>query len=236
MRRSALWFWTWTIVIAIAAVVGFEIVLKITNQGSYLEADIIAGVIGVAAGILAILFQRRSEFVATLRNEWNACLEAMAAVRTLYMRVDPKEDDYLEAYAKLSEAIDGMRAVYRNNGEAPWRVGLYPFSTLHDVRLMLEKDFRNGACPSATFRQQRLEQITECWRLFRRRFLNELETPEADRPILKRLDTDKRKHGVSWFGRYIRFLPRGEKLTDADLELPPPASAASQQTNEGEAP
>jgi hypothetical protein len=144
----------------------------------------------------------------------------MAAVRTLYMREASGEAEYLAAYASLSEAIDGMRAVYRNHGESDSHVGLYPFSTLHDVRLMLERDFRNGAKPTVAFRARRLAQITEFWRLFRRRFLNELETPEADRPILGRLARDERKSGIGFWSRHLLRLPRQQILTDADLELP----------------
>lgn len=220
MKRRALWFWTWTLVFASAGLVIVDPAMLALRRQNMLDPQIIAGILAVAAGVLAILFQRRSEFVATLRAEWSNCLRAIATVRVLYLRTTPSESDYLEAFSHLSIAIDGMRSVYRNHGESDRHVGHYPFATLHDIRLALTFDFGEGQLPDAAKRKRRLDQIDGFWRLFRRRFLAELETPEADRPILGRLEADVRQRGVDLWSSLFRRLPRqGRLLGPKDLEI-----------------
>lgn len=220
MKRRALWFWTWTVVLASAALIAVDPAMLMIGQSNMLDPQIIAGILALAAGVLAILFQRRAEFVASLRAEWNQCLAAMAAVRALYCRTSVQESDYIDAYAKVSIAIDGMRSVYRNHGEFERYVGYYPFSTLHDVRLALASDFAEGRFADAGFRKRRMDQIDGWWRLFRRRFLVELETPEADEPVIERQAADRRRRGVGLLTSLSRRIPRESRmLTAKDLEI-----------------
>jgi hypothetical protein len=223
MKRGALIFYTWLVVIAAGAVVAADIVVELTLNISLFGGDMLAGLMGVGAGVLAIIFQRRSEFVATVRAEWSACLEAIAQVRTLYHRDQFDQLIYDNAYSKIWAAIDGMRSVYRDQGESRARVGYYPFATLHDIRLIIEHDFAGGAWPDADSRRRRMDQIESAWRLFRYRYLQELETPEPDNPVLGRLALDDRVLGVGWWSRNVRRLPERKILEEKDLEIPRPS-------------
>lgn len=97
-----------------------------------------------------------------------------------------------------------MRSVYRNAGETPHHVGLYPFSMLHDIRVALETDYANQISGNASKRSARMNEIEGQWRLFRVRYLAELETPGPGRYVIKHNQTDQRLRGM---GR-IASLPQ----------------------------
>jgi hypothetical protein len=149
MRRRSLRIWTWLIVAtAVAVAVGEKIAERVYGM-DWLDAEVVAALLAALAGALAIVFQRRNEFIDSLRAVWADCLAAIGHLRTLYMREACSEQQILEAYRSLSVAIDSMRAVYRNVGETDRHIGFYPFETLHDLRRMLEADFMSGTTPDA---------------------------------------------------------------------------------------
>ncbi|NWH08732.1 MAG: hypothetical protein HXY22_08850 [Alphaproteobacteria bacterium] len=196
MKRRVLRFWTWLIV----AIAGFTVLGDLASERLHntdvLDAEVIAGILAALAGALAILFQRRIEFVQSLRSVWDLCLDAMAEIRVIYLRSSVSEEQYLEAYRKLSRAIDGMRSVYRNVGETPRHIGLYPFAMLHDIRVALENDYVAQIFGDAAKRSARMAEIEGQWPLFRVRYLAELETPEPDRYVIKNHQTDQRMRGM----------------------------------------
>lgn len=75
-----------------------------------------------------------------------------------------------------------------------------------------------GEVADTDSRARRLLQIDGCWRPFPRKFLSELETPEADRPILGRTALDRRQHGVA-FWRRLFMWKAGRLLTPKDVKL-----------------
>lgn len=233
MKRGMLRIWAWGVVGAVGGVVAADYVAEQTGGGSLVEGEVLGGLMGVAAGVLAIVFQRRAEFVTTVRAEWAACLAAIAKVRSLYHRRQVEVGDYLEAYTQLWTAIDGMRSVYRDHGESSSHVGYYPFATLHDIRLIIEFDFANGDGLDEASRRLRLDQIEGSWRLFRYWFLRELETPEADGPILTRLARDERAYGVGFWDRLFRRLPKRVVIGDRDLTIKPEAPASGIERSPG---
>ncbi len=213
------------VVVGIVAMTAFDLIGEYCLHRSLIDAEIIAGLLGVAAAILAILFQRRAEFVASVRAEWELCLDAIALVRALYASKAWSEEEYLRTYSKVWAAIDGMRSVYKDHGETGGRVGYYPYATLHDIRLIIAHDYKKGKALEPAEVDWRVDQIESCWRVFRLRFLSELETPETDRPVLKRLLHDTRKYGVSGWAKLVRRLPERVLLDEAALAIPPSVSA-----------
>jgi hypothetical protein len=65
---------------------------------------------------LAHLFQRRSSFLQSLREEWREIVQAKSVLMAYCDRDDPSLDEYLEAYYEISQCIDYMRIVYSNVG------------------------------------------------------------------------------------------------------------------------
>lgn len=236
MKRETLWFWTWCAIVGGSAVLLGAGLASRARLMQPLDPEIIAAVLAAIAGMLALLFQRRAEFVASLREEWKDCLEAVSAVRILYLARNADEQMYLNAYRALSRAVDGMRAVYRNVGEDDRHVGYFPFATLHDIRICLVEDFGEGSVPDAAYRKQRIEEFDAYWRAFRRAFLSELETPEPDKPILSRLVTDARKHGAHWWARLRGDVRRGGKLLQGSAVRRVRSAAWSTQPNPSASP
>jgi hypothetical protein len=141
----------------------------------------------IATGGVAYItnvFQKRAAFLDNLKNEWHEIIAAKSTLLSFMHKQAPNHDDYVAAFTQLSETIDNMRVVYRNVGETPGLIGLYPFAPLHDMRRVLQTlDPRKG--PS-TEEQRKLARDTmlQSFYALRDRFLDELEIVPPDNPIL----------------------------------------------------
>ncbi len=92
----------------------------------------------VVAAYLANVFQKRSNFVGSLEEEWRGIVRTKSALYTFCEKQYASTDDYLAAFCRISETIDNMRIVYGNAGETADLVGLYPYAPLHDMRRALQ--------------------------------------------------------------------------------------------------
>ena len=131
-------------------------------------------VISVPAAYLAHCFQQRALFVSSLRELWADAVKA----KGLLMRycLSDGQADYYEAWIKLSNVIDEVRAVYRNVEETDLDVGIRPFEPLMD---MLKK-FESLEPSSKTLPpfDQVQTHIENSWRAFQDAFLEEFDRPE----------------------------------------------------------
>jgi hypothetical protein len=139
----------------------------------------------VIAAYLAHLFQRRSNFVNSLEEEWRNIVKTKSRLCTYCEMPFPSTEDYLKAYSHISETIDNMRIIYKNVGETDDLVGLYPYAPLHDMRRVLtELDPRtNGEIP-----QQKKDLVRDCvlrsFSALRENFLEELDLTVPAYPLL----------------------------------------------------
>lgn len=141
--------------------------------------------ITVVAAYLASVFQKRSKFTASLEEEWRNIVRTKSALVAYFEKPYPSTDDYLAAYARLSETIDTMRIVYRNAGETKGLVGLYPYAPLHDMRRTLQAmDPRIKNTPSPAERKLGQDSILQSFAALRENFLEELDLDEPDHPLL----------------------------------------------------
>ena len=102
-----------------------------------------------------------------------------------FERQYPTTDDYIVTAARLSETIDTMRIVYRNVGETPDRVGLYPFAPLHDMRrVLIAMDPRRKTSFTVEERMRAQQCITLSFQALRESFLEELDLQEPNHPLL----------------------------------------------------
>jgi hypothetical protein len=132
------------------------------------------------------IYQKRSSFVAALKQEWRDIIAAKSALFSYTQLEKPTLDHYLETFCKLSETIDNMRSVYQNVGETDNLVGLYPYAPLHDMRRALQTlDPRKN--PQATDAETRAlvrDAILQSFYALRETFLEELDLEEPDHPLL----------------------------------------------------
>lgn len=139
----------------------------------------------VIAAFLANVFQKRSKFVESLEEEWRNIVRTKTALHAYCERPYPSTDDYLAAFGRISEAIDNMRIVYRNVGETPGMIGLYPYAPLHDMRRALQFiDPRKKTNISPADRKLVREAILQCFYALRENFLEELDLEEPAHPLL----------------------------------------------------
>ncbi|HRD75876.1 MAG TPA: hypothetical protein PK264_08055 [Hyphomicrobiaceae bacterium] len=138
---------------------------------------------GVAA--ITNTYQRRSQFIEALRQEWREIVQAKSAVFTYTQLENPTTEQYLATFCKLSETIDNMRTVYANVGETGDLVGLYPYAPLHDMRRALQTlDPRLGGDLSPAARKKVRDATLQVFYAVRDRFLEELDLEEPDAPVL----------------------------------------------------
>lgn len=141
--------------------------------------------ITVVAAYLANVFQKRSNFVESLEEEWRGMVRTKSALYTYCTKPYVSTDDYLAAFCRISETIDNMRIVYRNAGETDTLIGLYPFAPLHDMRRALQTlDPRKRPDIPAEDRKLALDAILQSFYALREVFLDELDLEEPDRPML----------------------------------------------------
>jgi hypothetical protein len=142
----------------------------------------------IATGGVAYLtnvYQKRSSFIDSLKEEWRDVLHAKSALLEFTHTEQPTQQHYVATFNVLSETIDNMRTVYRNVGETKDLIGLYPFAPLHDMRRMLQT--LNPAKVSNVSEEQRKQvrdAIVQAFYALREVFLDELDLEEPSRPLL----------------------------------------------------
>ena len=164
-------------------------------------------IVTVAAAYLANVFQKRSTFTDSLRQEWRAIVQTKSALVTFCEKPYPTTEDYLDAYCRISETLDSMRIVYRNVGETDTLVGLYPYAPLHDMRraLMVLDPRRN---PKITADQRALvrDAIRQAFDALREKFLDELDLEEPTRPITAAVGRRRKYTGATKRARHQQSL------------------------------
>ena len=174
-----------------------------TSLYDYLR-DMALVFVTVVAAYLANVFQKRSKFVESLEEEWRGMVRTKSALYTFCEKPYPSTDDYLSAFCRISETIDNMRIVYKNAGETPDKVGLYPYAPLHDMRrALMSIDPRKAPSVPAEERALARDAILQSFYALRETFLEELDLKEPEHPLLisgaRRLKTPgSARHAVSW--------------------------------------
>lgn len=181
------------VVMLVAAAARFA--YPLTQQGS-LEHDVLFATyeylkdmsLLIATGGVAYLgniYQKRSSFIESLKEEWRDVLKAKSAVLTFTYGEKPTTEQYITVFNVLSETIDNMRTVYRNVGETSELVGLYPYASLHDMRRVLQTlNPAKGDAVTEGDRKRVRDAVLQAFYALRERFLEELDLEEPTRPLL----------------------------------------------------
>jgi hypothetical protein len=141
--------------------------------------------ITVIAAYLANVFQKRSLFLAALKEEWRNMVKAKSALFTYTQLENPTQEQYLTSFCAISESLDNMRAVYRNVGETDSLIGLYPYAPLHDMRRALQTlEPMAGRIVTAEERKLARDAILQSFYALRETFLEELDLEAPENPLL----------------------------------------------------
>jgi len=161
--------------------------------------------ITVVAAYLANVFQKRSNFVESLEEEWGGIVRTKSALFTYCSKPYVSTDDYLAAFCRISETLDNMRIVYRNAGETDALIGLYPFTPLHDMRRALQSvDPRKRPDIPPEERKLALDAILQSFYALREVFLEELDIEQPDHPVLASPARRMRQSGADRHARTLQ--------------------------------
>jgi hypothetical protein len=181
-----------------------------------ISKDFAAFIVAVAAAYLAYCFQKRQDFLVSLREVWHACIEAKADLIDYIDLPDPGQTDFRRAARSISVAIDMMRAVYRNVGETEHKIGLYPFEPMHDMRLALDGLGFTNLSPKK--REEARQRIDNAWDTLRWSFLKEFSAPPPTHSVTKPRSIDPRRGRATSddpasIGKWIRrhYVLRGPR-------------------------
>ncbi len=181
------------VVLLLAAVARFSYPLQETGSLAFIAWSAVYDYLKdmsllIATGGVAYLtnvYQKRSSFIDSLKEEWRDVLHAKSALLEFTHHDQPTQQQYVATFNVLSETIDNMRTVYRNVGETQGLVGLYPYAPLHDMRRVFQT--LNPAKASNVSEEQRKQvrdAILQAFYALREVFLEELDLEEPTRPLL----------------------------------------------------
>lgn len=180
--------------------------------------DMALVLVTVVAAYLANVFQKRSNFVQSLEEEWRGIVRTKSALYTFCEKQYASTDDYLAAFCRISEAIDNMRIVYANAGETADLVGLYPYAPLHDMRRALQSiDPRKRSGIPTEERKLARDAILQSFYALRENMLEELDLDEPAHPLLISGGRRMKQPGATWGARarQERQRKRQDKLPAA---------------------
>ncbi len=176
----------------------------------------------IATGGVAYLtnvYQKRSSFIDSLKEEWRDVLHAKSALLEFTHLEQPTSQQYVATFNVLSETIDNMRTVYRNVGETRELVGTYPFEPLHDMRRVLQtlNPVKNLNAPDEGRKQAR-DAILHSFYALRESFLEELDLEEPTRPVLMPGSRRLKKSGTTRYAALwqARQVKRHAKVATSD--------------------
>lgn len=161
---------------------GFEAALK---DGYDFVRDMSLLIVTAGVAYIGNLYQKRANFIESLEEEWRGIVATKSVLYTFCEKSYPTADDYIAAFCRLSESLDGMRIVYCNVGETDRLVGLYPYAPLHDMRRALQTlDPRKNKTITPEHRKLVRDAILQSFYALRENFLEELDLEEPVHPLL----------------------------------------------------
>ncbi len=176
-----------SIVIAIYAAFGVLAFLLRLSEGAIDPQiqqgyrDAVPFLFAIPAALLGYAFQQRFSYLASLRALWTRLVQSVnSAIQYTYDET-PTAREHAEVMSHLGVAIDEVRGVYRNVGEAAGHIGLYPYEPIKEIYRLIN-DLGYGTNDPAKRKHVR-EQIVVKWQSIRYAFLSEFDRAEPSRPI-----------------------------------------------------
>jgi len=141
----------------------------------------------LAAAYLAHIFQKRANFLQSLREEWREIVDTKSVLVAYCEQPDTSIEDFVEARRRISQTIDYMRIVYRNILESDQYIGFYPYEPLHDIRRALNNiDPRKRNDIPFEDKQAVKQTIIDAFLALRENFLEEFDLQEPTNPVAGR--------------------------------------------------
>jgi hypothetical protein len=122
-----------------------------------------------------------------LRALWTRLVQAVNGAIQFTYDETPTAKEHAKVMAELGIAIDEVRGVYRNVGEKPGIVGLYPYEPIKDIyRLINELGYEVN---DPVKRKHTRDQIVLKWQSIRFAFLSEFDRAVPGQVITEQKST-----------------------------------------------
>jgi hypothetical protein len=173
-------------------------------------------IVTVIAAYMAYVYQRRTTFLQNLREQWREIVQAKASLIYYCHLSNPTPEDYLYAARQLSECIDNMRIVYANVGETDELIGLYPYSPLHHMRIVIERLDPRVADVTTEQKYAARGEIWDAFNAVREHFLDEFDIEEPTRPILIHRMKRRKRDGAAAYA--TKWRDKQQKILDGFVD------------------
>lgn len=174
---------------AIAGVIGVYVAAVIIGLLLYVSAapiyqsfrDVIPFIFAIPAAYLGYCFQRRQSYMESLRTLWSQLVRAVQRAIIYTYDPTPTQQEYADVITALSIAIDEVRGVYKNIGEAPDRIGVYPYEPIKEIY----KAVRALGYGEISEEQRDLarQRLIGHWQSIRANFLDEFDRAEPGKIV-----------------------------------------------------
>lgn len=141
----------------------------------------------IPAALLGYAFQQRFSYLASLRALWTRLVQAVNGAIQYTHDETPTAKEHAKVMAELGIAIDEVRGVYRNVGEKPGVVGLYPYEPIKDIYMLINELGYDVNDPVK--RKQTRDEIILKWQSIRFAFLSEFDRAVPGQVITEQKST-----------------------------------------------
>lgn len=122
----------------------------------------------------------------TLRSFWSELVCAINSAIEYTFIEEPSQEQFSKTLRDLSVIIDELRGVYKNIGEKPGNIGLYPYEPIKDIHRAIQQ-LGYGAIDHDK-QQKTRRQVVEHWKSVRENFLAEFDRTEPTKIVSPYLD------------------------------------------------
>lgn len=207
MTRKRLYAWVIVVVAVYALAVMAGIYLRVKFPGKDdpvygLYKDLLPFAIAIPAAWLGYCFQRRGSYLQALRSVYYEVVSAVnGAVDYTRWSTERTEADFRKTIERLSIAVDSVRGVFENVPRKEYPLGVYPYETLKDIRLIV--GWLGYGEHWRTERDRAHNCMTKLWVLMHSALLREFDRAIPIMPISKYLGNE---------------VPLADKLIDGTLK------------------
>jgi hypothetical protein len=154
--------------------------------------DIIPFIFAIPAAYLGYCFQRRQSYMESLRALWSQLVRAVQHAISYTYDPTPTQQEYANVITALSIAIDEVRGVYKNIGEAPDRIGVYPYEPIKEIYKAV-RALGYGEI-SEEQREVARHRLIGHWQSIRANFLDEFDRAEPSKIVSPYIEKSARSN------------------------------------------
>lgn len=143
--------------------------------------DIVPFVFGIPAAYLGYCFQRRQSYMESLRSLWTKLVHAVQESIRYTFDPTPTQSEHAHILMQLAIAVDEVRGVYKNIGERPGNIGVYPYEPIKEIYRAVD-ELGHGELTSDE-RALARQRIKGHWRSIRANFLDEFDRAEPGKIV-----------------------------------------------------